>query len=63
MDGEIIGFVTTGSFAPSLKKNVGMALIDVKYALEGGDIYINVRDKQLKAQIIKKPFYGKNYKK
>ncbi|MDX9889035.1 MAG: glycine cleavage system aminomethyltransferase GcvT [Anaerovoracaceae bacterium] len=63
IDGEIIGFVTTGSFAPSLKKNVGMALIDAKYALEGGDIYINVRDKQLKARIIKKPFYEKNYKK
>ena len=63
IDGDIIGFVTTGSFAPSLKKNLGMALIDIKYATEGGDIYINVRDKQLKAQIIKKPFYGKNYKK
>ncbi len=63
IDGKIIGFVTTGSFAPSLKKNVGMALIDAKYALEGGDIYINVRDKQLKARIIKKPFYEKNYKK
>ena len=63
IDGEKIGFVTTGSFAPCLKKNLGLALIDSKYAVEGGDIYIKVRDKQLKAMIIKKPFFRKNYKK
>jgi len=61
--GEKIGFVTTGSFSPSLKKNVGLALIDTKYANEGGEIEVLVRNKKLKAKIIKKPFFRKNYKK
>lgn len=62
-EGEKIGFVTTGSFAPSIKKNVGLALIDTKYAVEGGEIQVLVRNKQLKAKIIKKPFFRKSYKK
>lgn len=62
-EGKKIGFVTTGSFAPSLKKNVGLALIDIKYAVEGGEIQVLVRNKQLKAKIIKKPFFRKSYKK
>lgn len=61
--GEKIGFVTTGSFSPSLKKNIGLALIDEKYAREGGEIEIVVRNKNLSAKIIKKPFYSKKYKK
>jgi len=62
-NGQNIGFVTTGSFAPSLKKNVGLALIDAEYANEGGEIEIVVRNKNLKAKIVKKPFYQKKYKK
>lgn len=61
--GEKIGFVTTGSYSPSLKKNIGLALIDAKYAQEGGEIEVLVRNKNLKARIIKKPFYVKKYKK
>lgn len=61
-DGEKIGFVTTGSFSPSLKKNIGLALIDAKYADEGGEIEILVRNKALKGKIIKKPFVKKSVK-
>jgi aminomethyltransferase len=62
-EGKKIGFVTTGSFAPSIKKNIGLALIDAAYAHEGGQIEVAVRNKNLKARIIKKPFYSKKYKK
>ncbi len=62
-DGKNIGFVTTGTFSPTLKKNIGLALIDASYAVEGNQIEIVIRNKNLKANIIKKPFYNKNYKK
>ena len=61
--GRNIGFVTTGSFSPSLKKNIGLALIDASYTMEGGELEVVIRNKALKAKIIKKPFYAKKYKK
>jgi len=62
-DGKKIGYVTTGSFSPTLKKNIGLALIDAEYAKVGTEIEISVRNRNLKAIIIKKPFYTKKYKK
>lgn len=61
--GENIGFVTSGSFSPSLGKNLGMALLNSEYALEGMEIEVVIRNKLLKAKIVKKPFYAKKYKK
>lgn len=62
-DGEVIGFVTTGYFSPTLKKNIGLAIVDAKYAQLGSEINIIIRNKPLKAEIINKKFYNKNYKK
>jgi len=61
--GSKIGFVTTGSYAPSLGKNMGMAFIDVAYATVGQEIEIMIRDKAVLAKVIKRPFYPNNYKK
>jgi aminomethyltransferase len=62
-DNQKIGYVTTGYFSPTLKKNIGLALIDSKYAQLGNQIEIVIRNKPLKALIISKNFYKKNYKK
>lgn len=62
-EGEKIGFVTTGYASPTLKKNIGLALIDSKYTELGTEIQIIVRNKPLKAEVINKKFYTKNYKK
>ncbi|ABR47554.1 glycine cleavage system T protein [Alkaliphilus metalliredigens QYMF] len=61
--GEKIGFVTTGYFSPTLKRNIGLALIDAKYAELGNEVDILIRKKQVKAELISKTFYKKNYKK
>jgi aminomethyltransferase len=61
--GEKIGFVTTGYFSPTLKKNIGLALIDIKYCKLGAEIEIVIRGKSLKAEVINKNFYKNNYKK
>ena len=57
-----IGFVTTGSFSPTLKKNIGLAMIDSASSKENTEIDIIIRDKPVKAKIIKIPFYTKKYK-
>lgn len=61
-DGKKIGYVTTGSYSPTLKKNIGLALIDSEFAKEDIEIEVLIRNKYLKAKIIKKPFYTKKYK-
>ena len=48
-DEKNIGFVTTGTFSPTLKKNIGLALIDASYATEGNQIEVVIRNKNLKA--------------
>ncbi len=61
--GEKIGKVTTGYLSPTLKKNVGLALIDVKYSEPGTAISVKVRNKMYAAIVTSRKFYKKNYKK
>jgi aminomethyltransferase len=63
VDGKIIGVVTTGYMSPTVKKNIGLALIDAKYAELGTNLDIIIRNKPVKAQVVSKKFYQKNYKK
>jgi aminomethyltransferase len=63
IQGRNIGYVTTGSYSPSLKKNIGLALVEANYALEGTELDIVIRGKTIKAKIVKLPFYAKKYKK
>lgn len=62
-NGRKIGYVTTGSMSPTLNKNIGLALIEAEYAKEGTEIDVLIRNKNVKAKIVKKPFYIKKYKK
>ncbi len=62
-EGVNIGSVTTGSFSPTLKKNLGLALVNSEYSDEGTEFEILVRNKGIKAKVIKIPFYEKRYKK
>lgn len=56
-DDEEIGFVTTGTQSPSLKKNIGRVLVKSEYAEIGTELYIQVRKRKLKAKVVKTPFY------
>jgi aminomethyltransferase len=55
--GEIIGRVTSGTQSPSLQKAIGMGYVANGHNQIGADIYIEVRDKLLKALVVKLPFY------
>ena len=61
--GKVIGVVTTGYLSPTLKRNIGLAIIDAEYAELGNEIDIVIRNKPVKAEVISKKFYTKNYKK
>jgi aminomethyltransferase len=56
-EGDTIGVVTSGTQAPSLGKAIGMAYLRKDYLAEGTEIFIQVRNKQLKAKVAKPPFY------
>jgi aminomethyltransferase len=55
--GRVIGEVTSGTMSPSLKIPIGMGYVETAHAAIGSEIYIKVRDKLLKALIVKIPFY------
>jgi aminomethyltransferase len=57
INGERVGQVTSGSPAPFLKKNIGLAYVPVEFANVGQQIQVNVRGKLVGAQIVKTPFY------
>ena len=51
-----IGYVTSGTQSPSLQKSIGMGYVATEHAIQGEEIFIAVRDKMLKAKIVKMPF-------
>lgn len=58
-DGMEIGVVTSGTQSPSLQKAIGMAYVRPDFASEGSEIYILIRDKAVKAGVVKTPFLKK----
>ena len=56
-DGNKIGHVTSGTQGPSINKSVGLGYVKVDFTAPDTDIYILIRDKQVKAKVCKPPFY------
>jgi len=57
IDDKRVGYVTSGSPAPFLKKNIGLAFLPVEFANDGQEIKIDVRGKHLSAKVVPTPFY------
>ncbi|MEI6680477.1 MAG: glycine cleavage system aminomethyltransferase GcvT [Mariniphaga sp.] len=55
-EGVVIGIVTSGTQSPVLEKGIGMGYVNSEYSASGTEIYILVRNKQLKAKVVKTPF-------
>lgn len=55
-DGTVIGEVTSGTMSPTLNKAIGMGYVTSENSAAGSEIYIEVRGKLLKAQVVKIPF-------
>jgi aminomethyltransferase len=56
-DQKVIGEVTSGTMAPSLKIPIGMGYVPAALSKEGSEVYIKIREKSLKAKVVKFPFY------
>ena len=54
--GNKIGYVTSGTQSPSLQKAIGMGYVTVENAAIDSDIFVAVRDKSLRAKVVKQPF-------
>lgn len=57
--GEKIGVVTSGTMSPSLKIGIGLGYVKTGYESTGSEIYISIRNKNLKAKVVKLPFVKK----
>jgi aminomethyltransferase len=58
-DGNVIGRVTSGTMSPSMKKAIGLGYVTLDHTSIDSEIYINIRNKGVKAQVVKLPFYKK----
>jgi aminomethyltransferase len=56
-EGNIIGEVTSGTMAPALNIPIGMGYVPTAFAKLGSEFNIVIRNKQLKAKVVKLPFY------
>ncbi|MFH1255897.1 MAG: glycine cleavage system aminomethyltransferase GcvT [Candidatus Diapherotrites archaeon] len=56
-DDRKIGIVTSGSYSPTLKKNIGLAYIEAPYAEKGGEFEVEVRENNYNAIVVSIPFY------
>ncbi|HKK43509.1 MAG TPA: glycine cleavage system aminomethyltransferase GcvT [Bacteroidales bacterium] len=58
--GNIIGEVTSGTMSPMMKQGIGMAYVAKGYWKTGTEIYIRIRNKDLRAEIVDLPIYKKD---
>ena len=58
--GEVRGEVTSGSFGPSLKKNIARAYLPTESGKLGTEVEVEVRGKRLRARVVKTPFYRRS---
>jgi aminomethyltransferase len=57
LEGEAIGYVTSGSPAPYLKKNIALAYVPVERSAPGTELAVEVRSNLVKAVVVPTPFY------
>jgi aminomethyltransferase len=52
-----IGYVTSGSYAPYLKKNIALAYVPPEFSIAGREIYVEIRGQRIKCEVVPTPFY------
>jgi len=58
-DGESVGVVTSGTPSPSLAENIGIGYVPKALSTEGSEIFVEIRGRKVKAQVVKTPFISK----
>jgi aminomethyltransferase len=57
LEGNMVGKVTSGTQSPSLGKAIGMGYVWSDLSAPDSEIWIDIRDKQVKAKVVRLPFY------
>jgi aminomethyltransferase len=58
-EGNVIGRVTSGTQSPTLQKGIGMGYVPVSLSKPDSEIFVKIRDKAVKAKVVKIPFLKK----
>ena len=59
-NGNVIGKVTSGTMSPSMKIAIGMGYVTLDHTAVDSEIFIEIREKGVKAKVVKLPFYKAN---
>ncbi len=59
-DGAEVGTVTSGTFGPTVQKNIALAYVPVALAKAGTALAVRIRDRDVPATVIKLPFYSRS---
>jgi glycine cleavage system T protein (aminomethyltransferase) len=57
-DGQTVGYVTSGMFAPTLEKNIGLGYVPPELAKAGTEFDVIIRGRPTRARVVKTPFYA-----
>lgn len=56
-NGTVIGKVTSGTMSPSMKLGIGLGYVTFDNSKLDSEIFVEIRDKGVKAKVVKLPFY------
>lgn len=55
--GEVVGRVTSGSYTPTLDKNIALGYLEIDKAAPGAELEVDIRGRRVAARVIELPFY------
>jgi len=59
-DGAIVGTVTSGTYGPTVQKNIALAYVPAPLAKVGTDLAVRIRDRDVPAKVVKTPFWKRS---
>jgi aminomethyltransferase len=60
--GQTVGVVTSGTFGPTVEKNIALAYVPTELSKIGTELGVRIRDKDVPATVVKTPFYRRDTK-